>query len=211
MTKAIVLGLTGQTGAGKSSVSKIIREEFPEETVHIIDCDLVSREVLKEEKRCLAEIALEFGCQYLTIKGELDRRKLGEVVFADRKKLQKLNQIIFPFIIKSIKEKINDKLYQTKLIILDAPTLFESGSDKFCDKIMSVVAEESVRKRRIMERDDISYEHASNRIASQHDDDFYKSKSDFVIENNDGITDLKRMALYDIYSILDQKDSLGGE
>ena len=194
MKKAVVIGLTGQTGAGKSSFCDQLKKELSEEELFVVDCDIVSREVLEKEKRCLAEIILEFGCEFLTIKGELDRKKLGGLVFADKKKLKRLNQIIFPFIIKNIKEKIASRIYSSKIIILDAPTLFESGANSLCSLVVSVIADEEIRLKRIMERDDLSYSYAKNRIASQHGDDFYKQKSSFVVTNNGDISELQSAA-----------------
>lgn len=194
MNQAVVIGLTGQTGAGKSSFCNLLKNELSEEELYIIDCDLVSREVLDKEKRCLAEIILEFGCEYLTIKGELNRKKLGEFVFADRQKLKRLNQIIFPFIIKNIKEKIASRINSAKIILLDAPTLFESGADSLCSFIVSVIADEDIRRKRIMERDDLSFTYAQNRISSQHSDEFYKRRSSFVVTNNGDLDELKLQA-----------------
>ena len=99
MKKAVVIGLTGQSGAGKSTVCKMLTDA----NMFIIDADQVAREVLENEKRCLADILLEFGCLYLTTNGTRDRKKLGSFVFANKEKLKKLNAITFPYILKSIR------------------------------------------------------------------------------------------------------------
>ncbi|MEG1993337.1 MAG: dephospho-CoA kinase [Oscillospiraceae bacterium] len=187
MKKAVVIGLTGQTGAGKSTVCKI----FSNANMFVIDADKVAREVLENEKRCLADIILEFGCLYLTSSGNLDRGKLGSFVFANKDKLKRLNAITFPYILKSIKDKINENLYKQNVIIIDAPTLFESGADEFCDKIVSVIAREELRKYRIIQRDNLSEADAQNRINSQHNDDYYTGKSWIVIDNSEDIGELE--------------------
>ena len=127
--------------------------------------------------------------------GNLNRRKLGESVFTDKAKLKKLNDIMFPYIINNIKEKIAEaKDASEGIIILDAPTLFESGCDKFCDKVISVIASQDVRRHRIIERDGLSEEEAMHRITAQHSDSFYTERSWMVLQNNSDVDDLKQQA-----------------
>lgn len=202
MKKAVVIGLTGQTGAGKSTVCKMLADA----NMFIIDADQVAREVLESEKRCLADIILEFGCLYLTTNGTLDRKKLGSFVFANKEKLKKLNAITFPYILKSIREKINENLYKQDVIIIDAPTLFESGADEFCDKVISVIAREEIRKFRIMQRDNIPETDAQNRINSQHSDEYYTSRSWLVIDNSDELGNLETKVIEAINAINDVKE-----
>lgn len=202
MKKAVVIGLTGQSGAGKSTVCKMLTDA----NMFIIDADQVAREVLENEKRCLADIILEFGCLYLTTNGTLDRKKLGSFVFANKEKLKKLNAITFPYILKSIREKINDNIYKQDVIIIDAPTLFESGADEYCDKVISVIAREEIRKFRIMQRDNISETDAQNRINSQHNDEYYTSRSWLVIDNSDELGNLETKVFEAINAINDIKE-----
>lgn len=202
MKKAVVIGLTGQSGAGKSTVCKMLTDA----NMFIIDADQVAREVLENEKRCLADIILEFGCLYLTTNGTLDRKKLGSFVFANKEKLKKLNAITFPYILKSIREKINDNIYKQDVIIIDAPTLFESGADEYCDKVISIIAREEIRKFRIMQRDNISETDAQNRINSQHNDEYYTSRSWLVIDNSDELGNLETKVFEAINAINDIKE-----
>jgi dephospho-CoA kinase len=140
--KNIVLGLTGQTGAGKSTLCQYLQQKG----CSIIDADQVARDVVEKGSDCIADVILEFGIEYLNMDGSLNRRKLAESVFTDKAKLKKLNDIMFPYIIRNIEEKIQlKKEAEEGIIVLDAPTLFESGCDKFCDKVVSVIATEEVR------------------------------------------------------------------
>ena len=135
--KNIVLGLTGQTGAGKSTLCQYLQQKG----CSIIDADQVARDVVEKGSDCIADVILEFGIEYLNMDGSLNRRKLAESVFTDKAKLKKLNDIMFPYIIRNIEEKIQlKKEAEEGIIVLDAPTLFESGCDKFCDKVVSVIA-----------------------------------------------------------------------
>ena len=189
--KNIVLGLTGQTGAGKSTLCRYLQQKG----CTVIDADQVARNVVEKGSACIADIVLEFGVEYLTMAGTLNRRKLGESVFTDKAKLKKLNDIMFPYIINNIKEKIAEaKDASEGIIILDAPTLFESGCDKFCDKVISVIASQDVRCHRIIERDGLSEEEAMHRITAQHSDSFYTERSWMVLQNNSDVDDLKQQA-----------------
>lgn len=180
--KKTVAGLTGQSGAGKTTVSDAFRKNGFE----IINCDLVAREVTNAGSECCKELAKLFPSCF-DENYALNRRKLGEIVFSDKNKLQMLNDTIYPFINKLIDEKINDA--QSKFILLDAPTLFEAGADKLCSVIVSVVADYDIRLERITKRDGISTELAKKRFSSQHTVEFFKAHSDFVIENNGSVND----------------------
>ncbi|MBP0981690.1 MAG: dephospho-CoA kinase [Oscillospiraceae bacterium] len=182
-----VVGLTGQTGAGKSSVSKIMRSQG----LAVIDCDEVSREVVDKEKRCLADMALEFSIVILNMDGTLNRKKLASIVFSDKQKLSKLNELIFPYIKEYVRNKI-DALEKAgeRVVVLDAPTLFESGMESECDFVVSVIAPEVQRQNRIVIRDHLTDTEARNRMASQHNDEFYTSRSQLVIVNDKDEHDL---------------------
>lgn len=184
----MVIGLTGQTGAGKTTVSDYLRENG----VTVIDADQVARRVVEQGSACIADIALEFGCEYINMDGTLNRRKMARTVFGDKGKLKKLNSLMFPYIIEEIRgELARLKEEQGGLIVLDAPTLFESGADKECDYVVSVTAAAPERERRIIARDGLSQEEARERIAAQHDEDYYKSRSWWVLENNGSADSLK--------------------
>ncbi len=185
----MVLGLTGPTGAGKSTVSEILKNQ-PDCVV--IDADTVARQVVSSGTDCLAEIALNFSTGVLHRDGTLNRRMLGEMVFSDKEQLRKLNRIIFPYISAEINKMIaRESEDGKKLIVLDAPTLFESKTDGLCDKIAVVTADMALRRKRIMKRDDLPKELADSRISSQHPEHYYTSKADFVIRNNDQMPSLR--------------------
>ena len=187
MKQGMVLGLTGQSGSGKSTVCKLLRKRCPEDLV-FIDCDLVARQVVEPGTRCLEEIGSVFSPyadgSLLLENGGLNRRKLGGIVFTNKELLQKLNDTIFPYIREEIDRQIELLLPQYRLVILDAPTLFESGADSRCEKIVSVIAPHTQRVQRICKRDGITEEAAKARLASQYDDRFYIRQSDFVISNS---------------------------
>ena len=178
--KPLVVGLTGQTGAGQTTVSEAVRKNG----YAVINADLVSREVTADPyiARRLGEL---FGADVLSEDGTLNRKALGEKVFSDPNELLKLNTILHPIIVKRIQEKIGDLAKSGKTrILLDAPTLFESGADKLCTRTVAVLADEEVRRRRIMERDHLTEEEALRRIKAQHPESYYRVRSSYSLRNN---------------------------
>ena len=153
--KNLVVGLTGQTGAGKTTVSDYLKENG----VTIIDADHIAREVVESGSACIADIALEFGCEYINMDGTLNRKKMAKTVFTDKAKLKKLNALIFPYIIDSIRTRTAQlRREQQGIIVLDAPTLFESGADRECDYVVSITAPRQLRRERIIRRDRLTEE-----------------------------------------------------
>lgn len=188
MQNTVVLGLTGQTGAGKSTVGDYLRRRG----AAWVDADEVAHDVTDNEKVCLADLALEFSIDILHVDGTLNRRRLGEIVFGDKAKLRRLNEIVFPYIIEAIRRELDRlKAQGASLIVLDAPTLFESGADRFCDVVVSVVADTQLRTQRIVQRDALSLAEAEARVNAQHKESYYVKRSDYVLENNDSVESLK--------------------
>ncbi len=189
----MIVGLTGPTGSGKSTVCQMLREW---QGVEIIDCDQLSRRVASKGNRCLVDLAVEFSPLIIDSQGELNRRRLAEIVFSDKEKLKTLNRIIFPYIVEEAELDImRARERGAKLIFLDAPTLFESGADKLCQKIVVVTADPDIRLRRIIARDHITAELAVRRMSSQHTDEFFADRADYLIHNNGDSVELRLAVL----------------
>ena len=191
MTDIAVIGLTGQSGAGKTTVCKV----FDENGFAIINADKIAREIMYKDSPCLKELTECFGGDILKENGELDRQKLAGIVFKDSEKLKQLNAISYPYITFEILEKI--KYYASQgehFVLLDAPTLFESRADDFCDLIISVTATEKVRTARIAQRDGLTPEQIKERFSSQHTEKFFVNHSDFIIKNNKSVESLVEKA-----------------
>ena len=183
----MVIGLTGQTGAGKSTVSKV----FVQNGFRLIDADAISRHVVARGSHCLADLQECFTDAILTPDGELDRKVMASIAFSDHRKLEMLNTIMYPYIVGEILRMIHRFSQQNhKLILLDAPTLFESRADDFCDLIISVVAKPELRMQRIMERDHISEKAAQQRMEMQLTEEFFRLHSGTVLENNSSFSEL---------------------
>ena len=186
-----VIGLTGQTGAGKTTVCKA----FAERGYAIIDADAISREVTNTDPDCLAELVEVFSDTILDEHGALNRKRLRDIAFQSECKLSLLTDITYPYITARILDSINALSGQgLVLVLLDAPTLFESRADDFCELVISVTSSREMRMRRIMARDGLTEEQARSRMAAQHDDSFYTSRSDYVIENDGDLVLLETTA-----------------
>lgn len=181
---SFIIGLTGPTGAGKSSITKMA-EGFG---FHVIDCDAVSREAVVKGSEGLAALTAAFGKDILDENLELDRKMLAKKAFATKGNTELLNKTILPYISKIVLScaKNHDKL------ILDAPTLFESGLDSICNKTVAVLADRDIRLARILKRDGIEKSAAELRMNAGKSDDFYKNKADIIIFNNGNIQDFTR-------------------
>lgn len=173
----LIVGLTGMSGAGKSTVCRA----FAESGFDVIDCDLSAREVVNPGCPALDELRERLSPELILPDGTLDRRKTAELIFHSDEKRALFNKIIYPYITYNIAEKLNRA---GNYALLDAPTLFEARLEFLCGGIVSVTADPEVCVQRIMKRDSIPEELARARLKSQHGADFYRQRSSFCIENN---------------------------
>ena len=172
----IIIGLTGGSGAGKTSALRAIEKMGG----CVLDCDAIYHEMLQNNTALQRDIAAAFG-RVFTADGTLDRQKLGNVVFADHEALERLNAIIYAHFPAELTARIDAA--DAPLVAIDAINLMESGIDRLCDFTVAVIAPAELRVRRIMARDGISEEYARLRIGAQKDDDFYRTHCTAVLEN----------------------------
>lgn len=180
MQKTFILGLTGPTGAGKTTACQV----FVELGFFHIDCDRTARAVTRPGSPLLPLLAEAFGPDVLRPDGTLDRAKTAQRAFADQESTETLNRLSFPFITKRVEEEIAAASGFCRYILLDAPTLFESGADRLCDKCVAVLCEERTRMQRILIRDRLTQEQAAARIRAGQGDDFYRARCDYIIQNS---------------------------
>lgn len=191
MKKTKIIGITGPTGAGKSILAGAVSEYG----ISVIDADKLYHSLLVPPSRCLDLIRDAFGDGVFNADGTLDRPALASVVFSDESKLRLLNATVLSVVVDEMKSIIA-KLSANgeRAIIVDAPTLIESGFNAECDLVISVISDADTRAERISERDAIGHDDAMRRINAQSPDDFYKANSDFVIFNDGNIDTLKAKA-----------------
>lgn len=176
----LILGLTGKTGAGKSTVAAYLKEKG----CFVIDGDIVAREIVTPPSEALRELALAFGEDILLPDGSLNRKALAKIAFASKENTELLNSITHPHIKCRFKELIaKAKKEGFTVVIIDAAALLESDCRDLCQKIIVVHAEESLRLERILSRDGITPEQAMTRINGQKEDNYYLSQADIIINN----------------------------
>ena len=185
----LVIGITGGTGSGKGFVCRL----FEKLGINSIDTDQTSRQVCGAGMPCLIELAQTFGNDILNPDGSLNRKKLASIAFSDKQKHLILNKITHFHILNEVRNRLNIERENGKAAaIVDAPLLYESGFDKECDVIIAVTADESLRIKRIIERDNISIDEIKQRLSKQGDDSFYTQKANYVITNNGSADDLQK-------------------
>ena len=176
-----IIGVTGPSGAGKSFLTQTLAKR----ALPVIDADKVYHSLLTKDSDCTSALVTEFGVEILNDDGTPNTKKLAGVVFASEEKLKKLNSLVLGFVIVKINEMISELEKQGKqAVIVDAPTLIESGFNKECDIVVSVLCSTETRIMRIISRDGITHEKALMRVSAQKNDDFYISNSHFVLLND---------------------------
>lgn len=187
-----ILGLTGGIASGKSTVSAYLAQNG----ALIIDADLIARQVVAKKSSGLKQIVAKFGGEILTASGELDRKKLGKLVFSNKELLKNLTDITGPLIRAEILREIEAaKKAQVKLVVLDIPLLFETGYQTLCDKVMVVTIPSKLQLERVIKRDNLSAAEARKRIANQLPASKRNELADVLIDNSKSVAETYQQVL----------------
>ena len=187
-----ILGLTGGIASGKSTVSAYLAQNG----ALIIDADLIARQVVAKKSSGLKQIVAKFGGEILTASGELDRKKLGKLVFSNKELLKALTDITGSLIRAEILREIEAaKKAQVKLVVLDIPLLFEAGYQTLCDKVMVVTIPSKLQLERVMKRDNLSAAEARKRIANQLPASKRNELADVLIDNSKSVAETYQQVL----------------
>lgn len=183
---SLVIGLTGGIASGKSTVSTM----FKKMDITVIDADIEARLAVQKGEPAYLKIIAEFGQEILLPNEEIDREKLGSIIFYQVEKRRLLNEIVHP----EVRKRMNSKIEQAKqnkeeIVILDIPLLFESKLTYMVDKTLLVYADRDIQLQRLMDRNSLSLEDAEARIHSQMPLQEKVSLADAVINNNGSLQD----------------------
>lgn len=182
-----LIGLTGQTGTGKSEVASL----FNERGFEVIYADFLAREIMSNPV-VLSALRENFG-EDVAPEDKLNRKLLAQRAFKNRDSKKLLDSITHPFITTLFLDELKRMTIEgAEWIVFDASQLFESGLDVMCDAVISVTAPEPTRLERITQRDGISDEEALSRMSVQYPEEFFRENSDFIINNNNGFDSLRQ-------------------
>lgn len=176
------LGLTGGIATGKSTVSKYLQAE---KNVPVIDADLIAHQITAPGQPALKEIAKAFGPGMVSFDGQLNRKKLGGLVFNDSDAREQLNQITHPRVYAEFERQLAELESQgVPLVVLDIPLLFESNQGMAYDGIALVTIDEKTQLKRLMNRNQLDESEAWNRIHAQMPLAKKQAMADFLIDNS---------------------------
>ena len=183
-----VIGITGGIASGKSSVSTFIKELG----FSVIDADIAAREVVEPGEEAYQEIVKEFGEGILLPEGDINRAKLGDLIFNSEDKRLKLNSIVHPAVRKRMRE-LAERAFQAgeETVFMDIPLLFESKLTYMVEKTLLVYVDEEIQLARLMNRNNLSEKDALARIASQMPLKDKRALADAVVNNNEDLEDTK--------------------
>ena len=186
-----VIGITGGIASGKSNVCTVIRElGYP-----VIDCDEITRQNYEINGKIYNVVLERFGKDFLLDDGNIDRKKLGKLVFNNSSAKMLLNSITHPIIKEELLSEISK--YNDGLVFVEIPLLYEAKFDSLCDKVICVFLSQKYQVERLMEREGIDEDFALKKIHSQMDLYMKKSLADYVI-NSKGSFDETKLQVIDV-------------
>lgn len=179
----MIIGITGNSGTGKTSICKKILQIKEKNQITLIDADRIVKEISVPGHEYFNQIINIFGKEITLSNGNVDRKKLANIIFSDNKKRELLNKNTYKYVVEEIKKQVKES--KNKTVIIDAPLLIESGLNKICNVVISVISDSKIKIERICKRDNIDKNMAQARLNSQNKNEFYIKNSDYIIINND--------------------------
>jgi dephospho-CoA kinase len=200
MKKNLVVGLTGGIASGKTTIAEI----FQNLGADIIDADLLYHHLLRDDPSIKNSLAVTFGEHILNENGEIDRSKLGPIVFDNPDRLRTLNELVHPSVIRRMRDEIERRLTSAehKVVMIVVPLLIETNMTGMVDTVVLVYADEEIQLRRLIQRG-LSQEDAQKRIRSQMSSREKARFADFIINNNGLLSDTTKQVKQVWKSLMD--------
>ncbi len=189
----VIIGITGGSGSGKSCFARLLAESLD---AFVLDADQVYHELIGPGKTCTRVLSEIFGDCILSQDGSVSRVALADLVFGDsaeaKRRLTKLNTITHQFVREEFEKRLVALRQQGKsFVLMDVPLLFEAGFDTMCDDTIGVLADDSIRLSRIIQRDGLSHALAEKRLAALPSSDYYTARCGYIVYNNTDENHLK--------------------
>ncbi|MBA4541567.1 MULTISPECIES: dephospho-CoA kinase [Thermoactinomyces] len=186
----MLLGLTGSIATGKSTVAEMLKRRG----AVVVDADQVARKVVEPGSLGLNRIKETFGSEMLTADGQLDRAKLGELVFADEEARLRLNALLHPLIMDEMKRMTAESLDKNpkSIVIWDVPLLIEENLTQFVEQVIVVYVPQAIQLKRLMERNHLTKTEAIKRMQSQLSIEEKKKVADYIIDNSGSLEETER-------------------
>ena len=179
-----IIGITGSSGSGKSTVTQNLSEQLKAKT---INADEVVKQMQEKDLEYYKKIVELFGMNIVQEDRFLNRKKIAEIIFQDKEKKEKLDELTFKYVVEEIRQQVEKT--KEEYIIIDAPLLIESRLNEICNIVIAVISEKQEQIKRICKRDNIEESIAKLRLEAQKDNEFYKTNADYIVENNGGKID----------------------
>ncbi|MDO4519217.1 MAG: dephospho-CoA kinase [Eubacteriales bacterium] len=177
-----VIGITGGVGAGKSAVLDFLQNQCG---AYVVKADEVGHKVMEPGQKCYDEIIRLFGEKIVKDDKSIDRKAISDVVFSETEKLAALNAIVHPTVRQYIMETMNRKLEEgCSLFIVESAILLEVNYQEFCDFVWYIYTNPKVRAERLQQSRGYSLKKIEEIIANQPSDEYYRSHTDYVIDNS---------------------------
>lgn len=178
----IKLSITGNIASGKSLIESLLREQG----IITIDTDEIVHNILSQDIEIIEKVNNLFDIDVKDNEGKIDRKKVGDIVFNDKNKLEKLEKILHPEVKKAV-DKFFQKNKNKRIVAVSVPQLYETGWEVYFDYVLLVVADDKTRLERLLKRNNFTEEAAQKRLAAQISQEEKAKKADFVINNSEDI------------------------
>lgn len=176
-----IIGITGSSGSGKSTVSKVLEKELKAKAIYADD---IVKQMQQKGTKYFEKIVETFGKDVTQEDGTLNRKKLAEIIFQDKAKKEKLDNLTYKYVVEEIKRQVNNS--KENYVIIDAPLLIESKLNEICNCVIAVISKKEEQIKRICKRDNIEENRAKLRLDAQKNNQFYQIYADYIVENNGG-------------------------